>query len=291
MLAATSVPVDATLRQGRNSGTGFAVDYASSYAVGGPPRPQGGHAAYVDALAPVEVLPAPKPQRMHWTTLVFVTGLVVCAVSLVATIAGVPARLAYDIDGPPNRNKPTTSEPLAVARSIDGNMKWIAVNTSDAPGSYVGSIKSINRNEAAIGAMVGALTTMNASVQAIDAGLAGMSDATTTMGADIDAMSATSAASGATMSALGADLGYISSSMVELAGATKELTERMAQIERKAGGIAAGGTSAALENTQALNASLPEGVPVPTTTDGEPLDQAMQRLASGGGAGGGVAYQ
>jgi hypothetical protein len=268
------------------------VDYASSYAVGGPPDPQGAQAAYVDALAPDRALPPPKPQRMHWTSLVFVVGLAVCAISLVVTIAGVPARIGYDVDGPPNRNKPTTSEPLAVARSIDGNMKWIAVSTSDGPGNYVGSIKSVNRNVASVGAMATALMAMNASVQAIDTGLAGLSAATTTMSADIDAMSSTSTASGATMSALGPDLGYISSSMVELADATKELTTRMAQIERKAGDIARGGTSEALSNTKALNASLPDGVPVPTTTDGEPLDQAMQRLASGGGgAAEGVAYQ
>jgi hypothetical protein len=85
------------------------------------------------------------------------------------------------------------------------------------------------------------------------------------------------------MQALGSDIGFLSKSMVDLAGATEQLTTRMASIEKKAGGIAANGTSAALGNAKDLNASLPQGVPVPTTTDGEPYDQAMQRMATGGG--------
>jgi hypothetical protein len=113
-----------------------------------------------------------------------------------------------------------------------------------------------------------------------------MGDVTTKMGADMTAMADVSDTSGATMTALGDDIGFLSSSMLELAGSTQELTERMARIEKLAGGIAATGTSEALKNTKALNTSLPENVPVPTTTDGEPLDQAMKRLASGGGGDG-----
>lgn len=258
------------------------MDYGSSFAIGGSPL---GHHDTVrhSVHAPAEVLPAPKPNRMHWSTLVFVAGMSICAIGLLVTIAGVPGKLAYDVDGAPNRNKPTSSDPMAINRSLDGNMKWIDQASSDAQGSYVGYIKSINRSEVAIPAMVQALVAMDTSVRSIDTGLAGLGDVTTQMGADMTAMADVSATSGATMDALGGDIGFLSTSMLELAGSTQELTARMAKIEQLAGGIAATGTSEALKNTKGLNASLPENVPVPTTSDGEPLDQAMKRLASGGG--------
>jgi hypothetical protein len=253
------------------------MNYASSYAVGGP-------ALETRDDEPLsQALPAPKPTRIHWSTIVFTTGMVICAIALLVTIAGVPGALGYDIDAPPDRNVPDTNDPLALSRSIDGNLRWVAHNTNDEPEHYVGRIKSINRNELAIGAMVTALVSMNASVTAIDNGLAGLGASTAQMGRDIEAMSATSSTSAATMQALGSDIGFLSKSMVDLAGATEQLTTRMASIEKKAGGIAANGTSAALGNAKDLNASLPQGVPVPTTTDGEPYDQAMQRMATGGG--------
>lgn len=261
------------------------MDYASSYAMGASRLGDAGEPPM--ARAGDQVLPPPRPDRMHWSTIVFGAGMVICALAVIATIAGVPGRMGYDVDGQPNRNKPDSMDPLKVSQSIDGNMKWINESSSDAEGAYVGYIKSINRNEAAIPLMVQALASMDASVRAIDEGLAGLGEATTKMGDDIDAMAATSAASGATMQSLGDDIGFLSKSMVELASATEELTERMAAIERKAGTIASSGTSEALKNTKDLNASLPEGVPVPLTTDGEPYDVAMQRLAGvhGGGAG------
>lgn len=255
------------------------MDYGSSYAIGGSPLTHHAPAQHQ------QVLPAPRPRRMHWSTMFFTFGMCIAAIALLATIAGVPADMAYDIDGAPNRNKPTSSDPAAINKSLDGNMKWIAQASSDSNGSYVGYIKSINRSEAAIPAMVQALASMDASVRSIDTGLGGLGEVTGKMGDDLDAMANVSATSGDTMGSLGTDIGFLSTSMLELATSTEELTKRMAAIEQQAGGIAANGTSKALENTKALNASLPENVPVPTTTDGEPIDQAMQRLATGGGAG------
>lgn len=260
------------------------MEFASSYAVGGPKL---GH--HADASTAADgVLPPPKPARMHWSTLLLVAGLAICALALLATIAGVPARVGYDVDGAPKRNKPDSNDPLKLAQSLDGNMKWISASSSDAPGAYVGYIKSIDRKEAAIPAMVQALVAMDASVRAIDAGLGEVGATTSAMGDDLEQMAATSSASAGTMSDLGDDIGFLSRSMLDLAASTRELTRRMAAIERSAGRIARNGTSAALANTRDLNASLPDGVPVPTTTDGRPLDQAMAGLATGGGTGAAV---
>ena len=260
------------------------MDYTSSYAVGAMP-PMGDAGADASAsIDAAQALPAPPPRRMHWSTLLLVVGLSICFVGLLATIAGVPARLGYSQDGAPNRNKPDSMDPLALSKSLDGNMKWIDEHSSDMKGGYVGYIKSVNRNEAAIAAMLQALVVMDASVKSIDAGLSELNESTTAMGEDLDEMAAASAASAETMTALQEDLGFLSASMVGLATSTQQLTDRMAGIEQQAAGIAENGTSAALANTKGLNASLPSEVPVPTTTDGEPLDQAMKRLASGGGA-------
>ncbi|MCW2927933.1 MAG: hypothetical protein JWM86_1901 [Thermoleophilia bacterium] len=260
------------------------MDFASSYAVGGP-QPGHGSATPRGAAEPV-VLPAPRPQKLHWSTLLFIGGLAICVVGLLATIAGVPGKLGYDVDGAPNRNKPDSMDPLKISQSLDGNMKWIAENSSDDPTSYVGYIKSINRSEAAIPAMVSALVTMNASVEAIDSGLGNVGATTTEMKEQIAALGAVSARSADTMESLNTDIGFLSGSMLGLAGSTQELTKRMAAIEAKAGSIAKGGTSAALANTKALNASLPGEVPIPTTDDGRPLDVVMRELATqGGGAG------
>ncbi len=260
------------------------MDFASSYAVGGsqPNGPAGAQPAAVGV-----VLPPPRPERMHWSTILFVAGVAVCAVALIATIAGVPGRLGYDVDGAPNRNKPTSNDPLKVQASIDGNMKWIDRNSADAPGMYLGSIKGVNRSAGAIGGMAQALMTMDAAVARIDAGLGAMGTATRDLGSEIDAMAATSGASASTMQALGSDIGFLSRQMVGLADATEQLTTKMSAIEAKAGGIAEGGTSEALKNTKDLNQSLPEGVPVPVTTEGEPYDEAIRRLATttGGGEG------
>ena len=273
---------------GRFLGTGPPVDYTSSYADGAtPPMPNAGAyaSASIDAApgTAANVHPAPRPIRIHWSTIVLVSGLTICLFGLIATIAGVPARLWYDVDGSPSRNKPDSNDPMAMTRSLDQNMKWIDENSGDAKGGYVGYIKSINRNEAAIVVMVQALVTMDRSVKAIDAGLGVLNETTSAIEDDLDEMNAASAASAATMSELSTDIGFLSESMLGLASSTQQLTKRMAAIEKKAGGISENGTSAALANTKALNASLPSEVPVPTTTDGEPLDQAMKRLASGGG--------
>ncbi|MCB0877637.1 MAG: hypothetical protein KDC46_01465 [Thermoleophilia bacterium] len=264
------------------------MDYASSYAVGGPALGTTTGVQHSPNV-PAGVQPPPRPQRMHWSTLVFMVGMAVCAVALLATIAGVPARIGYDVDGPPNRNKPNSMDPAKIQASIDGNMKWIDANSSDNPDAYLGFIKSINRNEAAIPAMAQAVISMNESVKALDDGLSGLSANTAAMGDDIDAMAATSTASAATMQSLGSDIGFLSSSMIGLADATRQLTQSMAGIQTKAEAIASGGTSQALKNAKKLNDSLPTGVPVPLTTDGEPYDQAMQRLATTAGGGEGAA--
>lgn len=259
------------------------MDYASSYAAGAPPL---GHRSGTPPRYAGDsdvVLPAPKPQRMHWSTMLFVAGMAICLLGLLATIAGVPGKVAYDVDGAPDRNKPSSMDPMQLNASIDGNMKWLAHNSSDAKGGYVGYVKSINRSEAAIPIMVQAMAAMDSSLQAIDSGLAEVGATTVEMRSHMDKMASVSGASAATMASLGEDIGFLSGSMLELAGATEELTERMAAIEKQAAGIAASGTAAALDSTRELSTSLPDEVPVPITDDGRPLDQAMADMARGGG--------
>lgn len=259
------------------------MDYASSYAAGAPQlEHHAGQPPYV-GTADV-VLPPPRPQRMHWSTLVFVAGMAICAIALLATIAGVPGKVGYDVDGAPDRNRPGAN-PLDLSASIDGNMKWLDENSGSQKGGYVGYVKSVNRSEAAIPIMVGAIASMDAALESIDTGLREVGRTTTSMREHMARMSEVSAQSSATMASLGGDIGFLSGSMVELANATQELTTRMAAIEKQAGSIAANGTSAALDSTRKLNAALPSEVPVPTTDDGRPLDQVMAGRAAGGGAG------
>lgn len=215
------------------------------------------------------VLPAPKPTRMHWSTLLLVGGMAVCCLGLFATIAGVPGRMGYDADGAPNRNKPDSSDPMKVSASLDGNMKWIDEASSERKGGYVSYIQSINESEAVIAPMVAALGQMDASVKAIDAGLGDVGATTRAMRANMAAMAEVSAASAETMEALGSDIGFLSGSMLELAGSTQELTERMARIERAAGSIATGGTAVARGHAEDLNEALPDEVPAPQLTDVE----------------------
>jgi len=215
------------------------------------------------------VLPAPKPTRMHWSTLLLVAGMAVCSLGLLATIAGVPARMGYDADGAPNRNKPSSNDPMKVSASLDGNMKWIDEASSERAGGYVSYIQSINRSEGVIAPMVAALGQMDASVKAIDAGLGEVGATTRAMRANMAAMAEVSAASSDTMQALGEDIGFLSGSMLELAGSTQELTEKMARIERQARAIATGGTAVARGHAADLNAALPPEVPAPQLTDVE----------------------
>jgi hypothetical protein len=259
------------------------MDYASSYAAGAPQL--GYHSGQPPYAGGADVvLPPPRPQRMHWSTIVFVAGMAICAIGLLATIAGIPGKVGYDVDGAPDRNKPGAN-PLDLTKSLDGNMKWLDENSGPQEGGYVGYVKSVNRSEAAIPIMVGAIASMDAALESIDTGLKEVGRTTTSMREHMGRMSEVSAESSATMSALGDDIGFLSSSMVELAASTQELTERMAAIEKQAGGIAANGTSAALRSTKELNAALPDSVPVPITDDGRPLDQVVGARAVGGGAG------
>lgn len=248
------------------------MNFTSSYADGAPQMHDG------------SVLPAPKPQRMHWSTLLLTGGMGLCFVALLATLAGVPASLGYDPDGPATRNKPNTSDPLKLTQSLDGNMKWIADSSGDGEGEYLGLIKSINRSEAAIPAMMAAMASMDASVKAIDAGLGGVYDTTIAMRDDMRAMAEVSGASAATMDSLGDDIGFLSASMLSLAGTTEELTSRMAGVERKASGIARNHMGTALDSARDLNATLPDDVPAPVLEGGGTL-----RLPGATGAGAGAA--
>lgn len=255
------------------------MDYSSSYAAG-TPRPgydTGRRSPYGDAAE--TVLPAPPPQRMHWSTLVFLLGMTVCLAGLLATLAGAPAHMGYDGDSAGARNNPTSSDPMALTKSLDANMKWIDHASSDAKGSYVYYIKSINRSEAAIPALVQALAAMDASVRSMDAGMTQIGANAKAMRADMEAMTKVSGESAASMTALGGDIGFLSRSMLDLADSTKQLTTRMAAIEKKAGAIAAGGTATALKSTRSLNASMPSSVPAPIMSDGKP----MPAPATGGG--------
>lgn len=237
------------------------MQYASTYSMGGPPHDGASVPSY-------EPLPAPKPSKLHWSTLLFGGGMVVCFLGLLVTLAGVPGSLGYDADAPGERNKPTSSDPLAVQRSMDANMRWIAENSNDEPGHYVGSIKSINNSEAAIPAMVQGLAAMAASVTTIDSELGEVYATSQAMGDDMTAMTEGSAQSADRMDALAADVDVLAVSMRELGKSAELLTQRMTQIQAKADGIAKNGTAKALESTRAMNESLPATVPAPEVEGG-----------------------
>lgn len=230
--------------------------------------------------ASAAALPAPKPARVHWSTILFAVGMAICGIALLATIAGVPASMSYDANGPSNRNKPTHSDPLGLSASIDGNMKWLDEMTNDKPGHYVGLINSIDASESAIGIMAGAVLAMDESVKNIDSQLQGVANVTTQMQHDMVDMAATSALSAKRMNSLGSDIGMLSSTMAQLAASTARLTTSMSGIEKAAATIAGQRMAAALANTKALSTVLPDGIPAPTTDIPMPAGAA--------GVGGGV---
>jgi hypothetical protein len=185
---------------------------------------------------------------------------------LLATLAGVPARMGYDRDGAPARVEPDSSDPLANMKSVDANLKWIAQASGPGSGEYLGWMRAINAKEASIPAMITAITAMDSAVRAIDAGLGSVEATTTRMNADMAAMSKASAASGASMGSLDTEVGLLSKSMLSLAATTQQLTQRMSAIEQEAGGIATDGTAGALAIAKELNAVLPAEVPAPVLT-------------------------
>lgn len=254
------------------------MQYGSSYAVGAHGGQQG-HAmpgASMGAARPDLVLPPPPPRRMHWSSLLFAGGIVVCLLGILVAVSGVPGRMGYDVSEEGRRNKPPDSmDPMAIQKSLDANMKWIDRNSS-SEGGYLGYIESINRHEAAIPVMVQALAAMDASVRTIDGGLGVVTETTEEMRANMEAMAASSQASADTMAAMGEDLGFLSKTMVGLAASTTQLTTKMAAIEKKAAGISAKGTSAALATTKQLSGALPDGVP----------DPVFEGAAGGGGGAG-----
>jgi hypothetical protein len=247
-------------RSRAGDGTHLTMQYGSSFADGAMPysTPMGG------AGGAAVVLPAPPPTRMHWSTLLFAGGMLVCFVALLATIAGIPGSMGYDADAKGVRNDPDTSDPMALSKSLDANMKWIDEHSADVPGGYVGYIKSVNDSEAAIPVMVTAMGSMDTALKRIELGMGGVIKSSTAMNADLGAMTKASQQSAATMQVLAGDVGFIAASMGKLNAATKELTTSMGAIQREADGIANTGTSKALSTTKELNAALPEGVPTPT---------------------------
>lgn len=250
------------------------MQYGSSYA--------DGDATHVGSTqwsptSGVAVLPPPPPSRLNWSTLVLVGGLAVCFVALLATIAGIPASIGYDDDAAGKRNDPDTSDPMALTKSLDANMKWIDEHSADAKGAYVGYIKSINESEAAIPAMAQSLGAMDAALQKIQVSMLGVIATSTAMNQDLTVMTAVATNSAETLDELAVDVSFIAGSMSKLETATKELTTSMASIQKEAGGIATNGTSTALAATQELNDALPADVPLPI------LEGTNAVAAAGGG--------
>lgn len=234
------------------------MQYGSTYA-------QGTGAPYGGAAVSWEPLPAPKPAKSPLSTKIFTGGMAFLFVAMILSIAGVPGNLGYDNDAAGERSKPTSSNPLAVQNSMDSNLRWMSEQTNDEPGHYIGEIKSINQHELAIPAMAQGLQAMSASVVEIDSKLREVLASTNGVAEDMGSMVETSTASAAKMDSLGGDVANLGTAMAELGAATELLTERMGEIEGKAGSIAENGTSAALKSAAEMNAALPDNVPAPET--------------------------
>lgn len=245
------------------------MDHARSFAAGQPPLGHHRtHAGMPAGSADGLVLPAPRPTSLPWSTRIFIAGSIACTIALAAAVAGIPGRLAYDADGPGERVKPTSSNPLAVQAALDRNMKWIDEASSDEPDAYVGHIKSVNENELAIAATAEAIVAMEQAVRTISSGMGDVNATTEAMRASMEHMAQVSDSSAATMSQLDGDIGFLARSMQELASSTGEIVQRMSSVERQADAIAAKGTAAALATTRELNQSLPPEVPEPVYRDG-----------------------
>lgn len=238
------------------------MQYGSTYAAGA--------GAPYGAVAPSwEPMPAPKPARTPMATKVFTGGMVILFGALLLSLAGVPGSIGYNGDAPGKRNKPTSSNPIAVQNSMDSNLRWMAEHSNDEPGHYVGEIKSINESETAIPAMVEGLTAMNASVLTIDTKLREVLASTNGVSTDMGAMLGDSKHSAATMAGLGGDVDQLGAAMAQLGAATQVLTESMAGIQKSAEAIAAKGTAAALKSAADMNGALPDKVPA-APVDGQP---------------------
>jgi hypothetical protein len=209
--------------------------------------------------------------------MVFGIGCAAMAVSLVLVLAGVPAHLFYDMNGPGEKNRVSSHDPMKMTRSIDRNMKYIEHQMGHDKGQYNGHLDAVNTAEDAIPGMATAVDEMTASVDSIDQQLTGVANTTDQMARDMTAMAATSRHSAQTMGSLRTSVGTLSTSMGSLYTETLELTKRMGAIQLKAAAIARTRTSLALRNTRELNGVLPDGVPTPTTS----LDAAT--IGIGGG--------
>lgn len=228
------------------------MQYGSSYAKG-----------MNDTGFSVQPLPTPKPSKLHWSTYIFGSGMTICALALLATIAGVPASMGYDSSKPGEITKPTSSDPLALTRSMEANMGWMEVQSNADKKHYVGLIKSINDHEIAIPEMAGGLASMSASVVTIDAKLKEVLFASRKMSSDMSAIVGASSASAETMASMGKDVNSLSSVMSNLSSSTSDLDKKMGKIQGMAKDIADKRTSAALQATKSMNETLPDSVPKP----------------------------
>ena len=125
----------------------------------------------------------PQPAWPNW---LLAAGAAAMAIALMLVLAGVPAKLFYDIDGEGRVNKNTSHDPLAMSRSIDLNMKYIKKNAGYDEGQYNGLLSSINKSEDAVPALAQADVAMSASLEKIDTGLTEVLATTEAMRVDMD---------------------------------------------------------------------------------------------------------
>ncbi len=222
-------------------------------------HPGSGHAPFA--------MPAqPQAPRRPWTTLVVAFGCICMFAGLVLSIAGVPGKLGYNMNGPGARIKNTSYDPLTMSRAIDANIKLVAEGSGFEPDQLNGYFLGVSKSEDQIPLLAQSALEMDSSVTKIDAGLADVYATTKTMRENMQGMAETSQTSATTMQGLAGDISGLADAMSELSAATEQLTAAMSSIERKAGNIASDGTSKALKITRRMNSSLPSSVPRPQTT-------------------------
>lgn len=204
--------------------------------------------------------------RAPLSAIVLTVGCTAMFTALVLVIAGVPARIGYDVDGPPNRNVNHSHDMLKMSQSIDGNMKYIKQRTGHGEDEYNGLQTSINGSEDAIEPLSSGVANLTTAVKSIDSRMTSVQSTTRSMTGDMEEMATISAQSADTMDALGSNVDSIASSMGQLSTATRSLTDSMGGIERAAKKIADTHTSKALAITRDLNHVMPASVPAPQTT-------------------------
>jgi hypothetical protein len=215
-------------------------------------------------------VPPRVPVRLHWSNHLALFGGLAMAVALVLVLAGVPARLLYDADGPGKLTEPTAN-PASLTTSIDQNMKYLVDATGYEKGQYNYFLNNVNKSEEGLPAMAERLEAMNATVAEMDSSLGRVLVITQAMTADMQAMSAGAGRSAKTMQQLEADIGTLTGTMAEMYLSTQALVDAMARIEAKAKGIG-GQTGKARDLTRELSGALPNEVPTPQTSlDPDPV--------------------